>query len=110
MLTAILAYCGTSPTSLEEKRRRVFIRGGADCCQTPIRRSGTATSELENLALVLHSLGGAENTLAQLSVRLAVDFHGMLVLHNVAGRGIDHHVPARTVRRPTLQSVYHFHA
>src|SRR6185437_7685842 len=110
MLTAILAYCGTSPTSLEEKRRRVLMRGGADCRQAPIRRSGPATADLEDLALVLHRLDRAQHLLAELAVRLAIDFHRVLVLHDVARGRIDHDVTAWTVRRPTLERIDHLGA
>src|SRR5262245_11698430 len=105
MLTAILATCGTSPTSRLIKRRRAFMRGGAVRCQSSREGSRAATADLELFALVLHALGGVENLDSKFAVRLANDFHGVLILHDVAGRGVDRDFAARTIARPTLHRI-----
>src|ERR1044071_3808695 len=105
MLTAMFRYCGTSPTSSRKKTpprcyaRRRDLRSS--------QRSGTATADFLLLALVLHGFRRAEDLHAELAVRLADDFHGVLVLHDVARGGVDHHRAARAVRLPALHRVDH---
>src|SRR5690349_13273352 len=62
-----------------------------------------AAADFELLALVLHLRDGAEHLEAELAVRLAVDLHGALVLHHVAGRRIDRDMATRPVGRPALE-------
>src|SRR4029077_1966809 len=66
-----------------------------------------AAADLALLALVLHLRDGAEHLEAELAVGLAVDLHGALVLHDVAGGRIDRHLAARPVGRPALERADH---
>src|SRR6185312_594913 len=84
------------------------MRGGVVAVKS--RRSGSAAAELEHLALVLDVLRGAEDALAELAVRLAIDLHRMLVLDDVARGRIDLDRAARTARLPTLHRIHHLGA
>src|SRR5206468_9031192 len=81
------------------------MRGGAVRRKLSRERSRAATADLELLALVLHTLGGAEDFDAELAVRLADNFHGVLILHDVAGRCVDRDSAARTIAGPTLHRI-----
>src|SRR5215510_6784022 len=85
------------------------MRGGAAKCQSAVP-SGAAAADLELLTLVLHGLACAKDPFAELAVRLAVDLHGMFVLHNVAGGGIDHYLPTWAISRPAFHRIDHLGA
>src|SRR5665647_547383 len=107
MLTAMMAKCGTRPTPLKEKTPPRLYARRRRLLSIYVRPSGAAAPDFEHLALVLHRLGGAEDLDAELAVRLADDFHGMLVLHDVAGRRVDGDGAARTGSGPALERVDH---
>src|SRR3569623_201304 len=103
MLTASVSKCGTGPTPLKKNAAAFVMRGGVDGVKPPA--SGPAAADLEHLALVVHGLGGVQHLHAELAVRLADDFHGVFVLHDVAGVSIDADRTARPGRRPPLHRV-----
>src|SRR5262245_6525008 len=106
MLTAILATCGTSPTSHSRNRRCAFMRGG-DVWFHRTKGSRAATADLELLAPVFHALGGAEDFDAEFAVRFADNFHGMLILDDIACRRVDHDGSAWALAGPALHRVHH---
>src|SRR3974390_1609212 len=101
MLTTMFAVGDTvphSPLSLRAKRSNLRHQSCGGDCFVRLRlfamtgrllRLLGAAADLELLALVLHLRDRAEHFQAELAVRLAVDLHGALVLHHVAGRGSD---------------------
>ena len=72
------------------------MRGGGIKCQS-VARSGAATADFKLLALVFYGLGCTKNLDAKFAIRFPDDFHGVLVLHDVAGRGVNGDLAARTI-------------